>query len=70
MKLLSLIPILISLLCLLFSIDLVYTGICELDIRNCSRKEQLFSKLYNFCSVAKTMNSFSFSITVLVTDQD
>ena len=61
MQLLSLIPILILLLYLLVSIDLVYTGIWELDIRNCSEGEQLSSKLYLFCSAAETMNSFSFT---------
>ena len=47
MQLLCLIPILILLLYLLVSTDLVYTGNCELDIRNCSGEEQLFAKLYN-----------------------
>ena len=60
MQLLSLIPVLILLLYLLVSIDLVYDGICELDIGNYLEGEQLFSLLiYLFRSVAETMNSFS-----------
>ena len=51
-----LIPILCLLLYLLVSIDLVYTGICELDIRKYLEGEQLSSKLYLFCSVAETNN--------------
>ena len=58
-QLLSLIPILILLLYIIVSIDLVYTGICELDIWNCSEGEQLSSKLYLFCSNTETKNSFS-----------
>ena len=59
MQLLSLIPILILLLYLLVSIDLVYTGICELDIKNYLAGEQLSSKLHLFRSVTETMNSIS-----------
>ena len=59
MQLLSLIPIFILLVYLLVSIDLVYIGICELDTRNCLEGEYLSSKLYLFCSLAETMNSFS-----------
>ena len=44
-QLLSLIPILFLLLYLLVSIDLVYTDICELDIRNYLEGEQLSSIL-------------------------
>ena len=40
---LSLIPILILLLYLLT--DLVYSGICEMSIRNCSKEEHLFANL-------------------------
>ena len=58
-QLLSLIAILIFLFNLLVSIDLVYTGICQLDIRNYLEGEQLGFKLYLFCSVAETKNSFS-----------
>ena len=58
-QLLSLIPILILLLYLLVSIYLVYTGICELDIKNYLAGEQLSSKLHLFRSVTETMNSFS-----------
>ena len=59
MQLLSLIPVLILLLNLLVSIDLVYTGICEFDIRSCSEGEGLSSGLYLFYFVAETMNNFS-----------
>ena len=45
-QLLSLIPILILLLYLLVSIDLEYTGTCEVDVKNCSGEERLFAKLY------------------------
>ena len=58
-QLLSLIPILILLFYLLVSINLVYTGICELDIRNYLEEKQLSSKLYLFCSIGETMNSLS-----------
>ena len=57
MLLLSLIFIL--LLYHLVSIDLVYTGICELDIWNYSKGEQLSSKLNSNYNVAETMNSFN-----------
>ena len=49
MQLLSLIPILILLLYLLVSIDLVYTGLCELV----PEQEQLYSKINSNCSVLK-----------------
>ena len=45
-QLLSLIPILILLLYLLVSLDLVYTGLCELV----PEREQLYSKLNSNCS--------------------
>ena len=61
MQIFSLIPILILLLYLLLSIDLVDTGICKLDITNCSREEQQFAKLILLYSVAETMSSFSFT---------
>ena len=44
---------------ILFSIDLVYTGICELDIWKCFEGEQLSFKLCLSYSVAETMNSLS-----------
>ena len=47
-QLLGLKLILILILYLLVSIDLVYTGICE--VRNCSGEEQLLAKLILFCS--------------------
>ena len=59
MQLLSLIPILILLLYLLVSIDLVYTGLCELVLGVYPEGEQLYSKLYSNCSGAETTSSFS-----------
>ena len=49
MQLLSLIPILILLLYLLVSIDLVYTGLCELVLGVYPEGEQMFSKFYSNC---------------------
>ena len=59
MQLLSLIAILILLLYLLVSIDLVYTGLCELVLGVYPEAEQLYSKFYSNCSGAETLNSFS-----------
>ena len=46
MQLLSLIPILSLVLYLLVSIDLVYTGLCELALGVYPEEEQLYSKFY------------------------
>ena len=59
-QLLSLIPmILILLLYLLVSIDLVYTGLCELILGVYPEGEQLSSNFYLNCSGAETTSSFS-----------
>ena len=52
MQLLKVIPILILLLNLLGSIDLVYTGFCELVLRVSSEGEQLYPKFFSNCSGA------------------
>ena len=54
-QLLSLIPILILLFNLLVSIDLVYTGLCELV----PEWEQLYSKFNSNCSGVETTSSFN-----------
>ena len=59
MQLLSLIPILILLLYLLVSMDLVYTGLCELVLGVYPEGEQLRSTLYLNCSGAESTSSFS-----------
>ena len=59
MQLLSLIPILILLLYLLVSVDLVYTGLCELVLGVYPEGEQLYSKFYSNCSGAEITSSFS-----------
>ena len=58
-QLLSLKPIFILLLYLLVSIDLVYTGLCELFLGVYPEGEQLCSKFYSNCSGAETTSSFS-----------
>ena len=58
MQLLSLIPILIFLLYLLVSIDLVYTGLCELVLEVYPEREQLYSKFNSNCSGVETTSSF------------
>ena len=58
-QLLSLIPILTLLFYLLVSIDLVYTGLCELVLGVYPEGEQLYSKFYSNCSGAETTSSFS-----------
>ena len=59
MQLLSLIPILISLLYLLVSIDLVYTVLRELVLGVYPEGEQLYSMIYSNCCGAETTSSFS-----------
>ena len=61
MQLLSLIPILILLLYLLVSIDLVYTGLCELVLAVYPEGEKLYSKFYSNCSAAEITSNFSTS---------
>ena len=60
MQLLSLIHILILLLYLLISMDLVYTGLCEIVPGVYPEGEQLYSKFYLNCSGAETTTSISF----------
>ena len=59
MHFLSLIPILILVLYLLVSIDLVYTGLCELVLGVYPEGEQLYSKFYFNYSGAESRSSFS-----------
>ena len=59
MQLLSLIAILILLLYILVSIDLVYTGFCELVLGVYPEGEQLYSKIYSNCSGAETTKKVS-----------
>ena len=52
-------PFLVLLLYLLVSIDLVYTGLCELVLGVYPEGVQLYSKFSSSCSVAETTSSFS-----------
>ena len=61
MQLLSLIPILILLFFLLVSVDQVYTVLCALVLGVETEGEQLYSKIYSYCSGAETTTSFSTS---------
>ena len=58
-QLLSLIPILILLFYHLVSINLVYTGLCELVLGVYPEGEQLYSKIHLNCSGADTTSSFT-----------
>ena len=58
-QLFSLIPFLILLLYLLVSINLVYTGFCELVLVVYPEGEQLYSKIFSNNSGAETTSRFS-----------